>query len=181
MSNGKTSFLVFTSVLNLLNTWNESAEQQQNAGAQSGADGVQTDGSGYGPEMRSIDQNTADTSSAAEELVEFKRKHKAPPEAVDEWASRTITLKPGQSARIVYNPPKGHNVRVRRIAFDRRDDHDYAFVVGGDTNAGTHRIKFQSPRRVMNGQPIVSEVENNSSSETTFDWELEAWAVPTGV
>jgi hypothetical protein len=171
------SFLTFTSALSLANTWAESRqqreeqEQQQQPPQQTGQQTQQT-----------MPHDHSETAEATQELVDIQRRNSPPPEAVPAYASRTITLNAGQQASVEYTPRKGYVFRVESIQFDRRDDHSYTFNVGGDTNSDTHQIRFNPPRRVSQGQPVVSEVENNQGSgSTTFDWEIEAWAIPTGV
>lgn len=172
------SFLTFTSVLNLANTWTE-ARQRRKEEQQEQNDSTDSNDS---TEDTTMPQDDSEAAEATRELTRLQRRNNPPPESVPAYASRTIKLNAGQSATVEYTPRKGYDLRVQSIEFDRRDNHNYTFNVGGDTNSETHVIKFSPPRRVQQGQKVVSEVENNQSSgSTTFDWQIDAWAIPTNV
>lgn len=173
--------LTAVSALSLLNQWSEARERRKQAERDGTADGT-TNGSTKQPMTNEPAQNDAQHDEATQKLLEHQRRNEPPVEAVNAYVSRTITLNAGQPATVEITPPKGYNYRVSKIEFDRRDSHDYAFIVGGDTNAETHTLKFMTPRLVQHGQKVVAEVENNQSSgSTTFDFEFEAWAIPTNV
>lgn len=132
------------------------------------------------PTTTATDGGTAE-GSAVDQLVEFKRKNEAPPEALDSYVGRTVDIPAGGSATVTVTPEDGYDLRVKKLYFDRRSNHSYTFVVGGNQLSENHQLVLESPRKSTQSGKIVAEAVNNASSSSTQDFEMHGWAVPSGV
>lgn len=127
-----------------------------------------------------IAEDQSRTADQLERLVEMEERNQPGPEDKDAYSSATITLSDGETATVTVEPSEGFNLRVKRIHFDKRNDHDYTLNVGGDITSVSHVAKYVKPKLVSQSDRVIAEVTNNSGSSTVIDFEMEAWAEPPG-
>lgn len=127
-------------------------------------------------QMENIADDQSETVEKLEKLIEIESKNKPTTGDKDAYASAVVSLDAGQTAEVTVEPLDGYNLRVKRIEFDRRDNHDYTLNVGGDVTSVNHRAKYTSPKLVSQSDRVMAVVTNNGSSTTTFDFEMAAWA-----
>lgn len=114
------------------------------------------------------------------DLYGLERRHRGGRDAIDGYVGATVeALSPGGTATVRITPTSGHELMVKSLEFDRRDDHDYEFLIGGNRRSENHRVKLSNPRRVQRGKPVLAKVTNNGTSDSTFDFEGEMWGIPT--
>lgn len=125
---------------------------------------------------KQISENTQGAEQALDRLVKIEEKQGPTPGDKDAFASATINLGTGETAEVTVEPQDGWNLRVKRVHFDRRDNHSYEINVGGDVTSVSHRAKYASPRLVSQSDRVLASVTNESGSSTIVDFEMEAWA-----
>lgn len=141
----------------------------------------QTDGDTQGSaELPADIQLQQETNEMLEKLIEHESVTEPGVRDRDSFASATVDISPGETAVFTVEPQDGYNLRVKEVYMDRRTDHDYTINVGGDVTSVSHRAKYARPKAVLQSDRVIAEVTNNSSSTTTIDFELEAWAEPGG-
>lgn len=123
-----------------------------------------------------VAKNTEGTERKLQRLVEIERSRDPVPGDKDAYTSSTIALNDGETAEVTVEPQDGWNLRVKRIHFDRQDDHQYEINVGGDVTSVSHRAKYVKPKKVAQSDRVLATVTNNSGSSTVVDFEMEAWA-----
>lgn len=124
-------------------------------------------------------QTAADGGEVADKLdrlIDIESKNKPTRGDKDAFSSATVELSPGETVQVTVEPAEGFNLRVKRIHFDRRDEHSYEINVGGDVSSVSHRAKYVSPKLVTQSDRVVASATNNSGSATIVDFEMEAWA-----
>lgn len=117
--------------------------------------------------------------SKIDRLIELREATQPGPEAIDAFVGRTDTVADGATLTVEVTPTTGNDLRVERVYFDRRTSHTYQHLVGGVEVATSHQAQLSKPRLVEQGGKVVSKATNNSGSSSTFDFELEGWAIPT--
>lgn len=123
-----------------------------------------------------VAENTSGTERKIERLLEIEEKRDPTPGDKDAFSSATIDLNAGETAEVTIEPQDGWNLRVKRVHFDRRDNHSYEINVAGDVTSVSHRAKYVSPKKVAQSDRILATVTNNSGTQSTVDFEMEAWA-----
>lgn len=116
-----------------------------------------------------------------ERLVDTQTRRNPGPEAVDAFSGQTVELTDGQKVTVTVTPANGYDLRVKKSYFDRRTDHTYVHNIGGIEVSSSHEAILKATRRVMQGGQVVAEATNSSGGPSEFDYEIEAWAIPTGV
>ena len=120
-------------------------------------------------------QATQGTRKAVERLAAIEETNQPSPEDTDAFVSASVTLADGETAEITVTPQDGQVLHVKKVHIDRYDDHIYTINVAGDTAAVAHRAVYSKPRPVRQSDRVVAEITNDSGSETTLDFEVEAW------
>lgn len=161
-------------------------QQEQLAGGDGSGDGGAGDGessadsgSGSGTATPAADggqQSGSETAQAVRELVEQEQVTSPSPDDRDAFASAVVDLQAGETVSVTVEPLEGYTLRVQEILFDRKTGHEYQFNVGGDVTAVSHRARYAKPQRVSQGDRVVAEATNTTSSTTTLDFEMKAWA-----
>jgi archaellin len=134
------------------------------------------DGSGPSPGIEAQQQTTERLSA----LLEQQRVTEPSPSAKDAFASAVVELSPGETAEVEVTPADGTHMYVSRVAYDRRDDHDYTINVGGDVSSVAHRANYAKPKKITQSDTITATVTNDSGTTTTLDFEIEGWSEVTG-
>jgi hypothetical protein len=65
---------------------------------------------------------------------------------------------------------------VKKATFDRRDDHNYSFLIDGQGLSSNHNLELTAPRKMSQGGKLVGVVENASGSASELDFEFLGWA-----
>lgn len=124
-------------------------------------------------ELAAVEEQLAD-------LYGLERRQRGGQDAIDGYVGTTISdLSPGATATVRITPTAGHELMVKSLVFDRRSDHEYEFLIGGNRRSENHQVRLQAPRRVQRGKPVLAKVTNNSGSSSSFDFEGEMWGIPT--
>lgn len=127
-----------------------------------------------------IAEHQSETAERLQELVDIESVNRPTPEDKDAYASSVLELSPGQTATVTVEPSDGYNLRVKRVYFDRRNDHLYEINVGGDVTSVNHRATYSKPKLVTQSDRVVAQVTNESGATTVLDFELDAWAEQPG-
>lgn len=110
-----------------------------------------------------------------ERLEAIETTNNPAPEDKDAFTSSVIELADGETATVTVTPQDGAHLYVKRVAFDRRADHDYEINVGGEVSSVAHRAVYAKPKKLVQSDKVTATVTNDSGSTTTIDFELEAW------
>lgn len=139
---------------------------------------LQDDFEGHSHDNGTVQASTdgGEVAEKLDRLIDIESKNKPTRGDKDAFSSATVELSPGETVQVTVEPAEGFNLRVKRIHFDRRDEHSYEINVGGDVSSVSHRAKYVSPKLVTQSDRVVASATNNSGSATIVDFEMEAWA-----
>lgn len=127
-------------------------------------------------ETPTAETDGGEVADKLDQLIDIESKNQPSAGDKDAFSSATVELDPGETVQVTVEPAEGFNLRVKRIYFDRRDEHEYEINVGGDVTSVSHRAKYVSPKLVTQSDRVVASATNNGGSTTVVDFEMEAWA-----